>query len=210
MDTLFIEKLERQLEDELPGRQAQWKMAPIGRNVEIEVPDDRKLACVLLLLIPKGKDWHITIIERVSDIPEDPHAGQLSFPGGKFEETDYSYQDCALRETEEELGVNPAEIGIIGELTSLYVNVSNFLIYPFIGFMGDFPEFNPQKTEVKHVFTTPINHFLGARNKKKTDLEVRGGIIKDVPYYDINNKVLWGASAMMMSEFEHLVEKIIQ
>jgi 8-oxo-dGTP pyrophosphatase MutT (NUDIX family) len=209
MDTIFIEKLERQLEEELPGKQAHYKMLPYGRSLDIEIPEDKKIACVLLLLIPKNGEWHITFIERVSDIPDDPHSGQIGFPGGKFEETDYSYQDCALREAEEEIGVNPAEIGIIGELSSLYVNVSNFLIYPFIGFMGDEPEFNPQKTEVSNVFTIPLTHFLNNKNKKKTNLNIRGNVLNDVPYYDINNKVLWGATAMMMSELEHLIESII-
>lgn len=209
MNTKFIEQLERQLEEDLPGRQAHYKMSPVGRNLDIEIPEDRKLACVLILLIPKDGDWHVTFIERVSDIPDDPHAGQLGFPGGKFEDSDYSYQDCALREAEEEIGVNQSEIGIIGELSSLYVNVSNFLIYPFIGFMGDEPEFSLQRAEVSNVFTMPVSHFIGSKNKKKTNLEVRGMTLKDVPYYEVNNKILWGATAMMMSEFEHLLEKIV-
>lgn len=209
MKTKFIERLERQLEEELPGRQAQLKMAPPHRAVDVEIPDDRKLACVLLLLIPKGDEWHVTLIERVVSNTDDPHSGQLGFPGGKFEETDYSYQDCALRETEEEIGVNQSEIGIIGELTSIYINVSNYLIYPFVGFMGDEPEFNPQKSEVNEVFTIPLSHFIGSKNKRTSTLEVRGTNIKDVPFYEVNNKSLWGATAMMLSEFEHIVGKIL-
>ena len=98
MDIQFIERLERELEEELPGREAQFLMAPMERQQNFEIPDSHVLACVVALIFPKKKDWHVVLIERVSDNPNDHHAGQLSFPGGKFEEKDYSYQDCALRE----------------------------------------------------------------------------------------------------------------
>jgi 8-oxo-dGTP pyrophosphatase MutT (NUDIX family) len=209
MDIQFIERLERELEDELPGREAQFLMAPVERQQNFEIPDSHVLACVVALIFPKKKDWHVVLIERVSDNPNDHHAGQLSFPGGKFEETDYSYQDCALREAEEEIGINASDVGIIGELSSIYIPVSNFLIYPFVGFMGEDPEFTIQRNEVQNIIEVPLKHFLEGKNKKKTDLDIRGGILKDVPYYDINNQVLWGATAMIMSEFEQVIRKII-
>ena len=209
MDIQFIERLERELEEELPGREAQFLMAPLERQDTTEVPDDHVLACVVALIFPKKKDWNVVLIERVMDNANDHHAGQLSFPGGKFEDTDYSYQDCALREAEEEIGINGSDVGIIGELSSIYIPVSNFLIYPFVGFMGDEPEFSIQRNEVQNIHEVPLRHFLDVRTKKKTDMDVRGRLLKEVPYYEVNNLPLWGATAMIMSEFEQIIRKII-
>jgi 8-oxo-dGTP pyrophosphatase MutT (NUDIX family) len=209
MDIQFIERLERELEEELPGRKAQFLMAPGERQIDYVEPDDSILACVLALIFPKNKEWHVALIERVSENIHDVHAGQLSFPGGRFEESDYSYQDCALREAEEEIGIQASEVGIIGELTSLYIPVSNYLIYPFIGFMGEQPEYIIQKNEVQGVIEIPLKHFLESKNKKKIDMNIRASILKDVPYYDVHNIPLWGATAMIMSEFETIIRKTL-
>lgn len=210
MDVQFIERLERELEEELPGRKAHLMMAPISRHDEIEVPDDHILACVLLLLFPKNKEWHLVLIERADDNPHDHHAGQISLPGGRFEDTDYSYQDCALREAEEEIGINASDVGVIGELSQIYIPISNYLIYPFIGFMSDEPEFSMQKNEVKKIIDVPIKLFIESRYKKSSDLNIRNTLLPNVPYYDINNKALWGATAMIISEFESIIRKVIK
>jgi 8-oxo-dGTP pyrophosphatase MutT (NUDIX family) len=207
MDIQLIERLERELEEELPGYQAHIKMAPKERQEYTDIPDTHIKACVLALLFPKNKAWHITLIHRVSDNPNDPHAGQLGFPGGKFEDTDYSYQDCALREAEEELGITASEIGIIGELSSLYIPLSNYLIYPFVGFLSSEPDFNPQKSEVSSVITLPLNDLIDNRNKKQTKIETTTKTLEDVPYYDVHDIPLWGATAMIISELEHVLAK---
>jgi 8-oxo-dGTP pyrophosphatase MutT (NUDIX family) len=163
---------------------------------------------VLLLLYPKNKIWHVALIERIIN-ENDVHSGQLSFPGGRFDENDYSYQDCALREAEEEIGVPASSIGIIGELTSLYVPVSNFLIFPFVGFMSDYDDFNIQKSEVSKLYEVPLKHIIDQKTKKKGDIKVRNRTLTNVPYYDIEGKKLWGATAMIMSEFEQILHKTI-
>jgi 8-oxo-dGTP pyrophosphatase MutT (NUDIX family) len=209
MDIQFIERLERELEEELPGRSAQIKMAPYQNEVELEVSENHTKACVLALLFPKNNDWYITLIERASDNENDPHAGQLSFPGGRFEESDYSYQDCALRETEEELGILSSEIGVLGELSSIYIARSNYLIFPFVGFLSGEPDFNPQKSEVANIITLPIKEFLDQKNKGITVIKGSNFEYSDVPYYNFHKVPLWGATAMIMSEFESLLKKIM-
>jgi 8-oxo-dGTP pyrophosphatase MutT (NUDIX family) len=210
MDINFIERLEREMEEELPGRVAQHLMAPIHRIQETEdIPDDHILACVLLLLYPKNKEWHLALIERVSHNTDDVHAGQLSLPGGRFEDSDYSYQDCALREAEEEIGIQSGDVGVLGELSSLYIPVSNYLIYPFVGFMGEEPDFSIQKNEVQDLVHLPIKKLLDGKNKRRADIEARGATIADVPFYDLHNIPLWGATAMILSEFEQVVKKVI-
>jgi 8-oxo-dGTP pyrophosphatase MutT (NUDIX family) len=207
MDIQLIERLERELEEELPGHSAHILMAPKTRQEYVAIPDTHVKACILALLFPKNKKWHITLIHRVSDNPNDPHAGQLGFPGGKFEESDYSYQDCALREAEEELGITASEIGIIGELSSLYIPVSNYLIYPFVGFVSSEPDFNPQKSEVTSVITLPLDDLIDQRNKKQTRIETPTAVLEDVPYYDVHSVPLWGATAMIISELEQVLER---
>lgn len=206
MDIHFVERLERNLEEDLPGSEAQFIMAPMERAKNLEIPDDHILACVLILIYPKNKDWYVSLIERNIN-QNDTHSGQLSFPGGRFNEKDYSYQDCALREAEEEIGVPASTVGVIGELSSLYVPISNHLIYPFVGFIADFDDFKIQKSEVSELLEVPIKHFLDQKNKKKGDIPARDTVLKEVPYYDIDGRKLWGATAMIMSEFEHIIRR---
>jgi 8-oxo-dGTP pyrophosphatase MutT (NUDIX family) len=208
MDVSFIHDLEHRLSEDLPGEEAQNKMAPSGSEKYRVVTPDHKVACVLALLYPKDKEWHISLIERASKHPEDKHAGQISFPGGQLNDTDYSYEDCALRETYEEIGVSPDTIGILGSLTPVFVYVSNFLVHPFVGFTTEYPRFIKQDTEVKDIIEIPVKHFLKPKNKGTVDITVRDVTLRNTPYYDINGQYLWGATAMIISELEHIIKDI--
>ncbi|MCZ2100794.1 MAG: CoA pyrophosphatase [Chitinophagales bacterium] len=209
MDIAFIHDLEHRLKEDLPGEEIQNRMAPYLVLEERQpVPENHKIGCVLALLYPKDRKSYLALIERTSFYPDDKHAGQISFPGGKLEESDYSYEDCALRETYEEIGVAPDSIGILGGLTSLYVPVSGFLIHPFIGFTAEYPKFNIQESEVKSLIEFPVEHMLKSKYKGSCDIEARGRIIKDVPYYDANGKRIWGATAMIMSELECIISEL--
>lgn len=208
MDIDFIERLERKLEDDLPGLPSQLKMAPIGREDHLITPSQYKDACVMTLIYPKKDDWHVVLIQRTITHPNDPHSGQISLPGGKMEDTDHTHADCALRETQEEVGINAEDVGIIGELTPLYVGVSNFLIYPFIGFTTQEPNFEPQASEVQKIIEVPVDLFVGDRYKRKKHMNIRGNVLKNVPFYEVYDHVLWGATAMIMSEFGSVIEDV--
>ncbi|MBK9564396.1 MAG: CoA pyrophosphatase [Saprospiraceae bacterium] len=208
MDVNFIHRLEKRLYNDLPGEQYQNMMAPVGSEKYRVVAPDHKVACVLALLFPKDDEWHICFIERSSQHPEDKHAGQISFPGGKFDENDYSFEDCALRETYEEIGVPPDNIGILGGLTPLYVYVSNFLVHPFVGFTSEYPDFKPQISEVSNIIELPLSHLMKEKNKGKTDIEIRNITLPDTPYYNVCDKKMWGATAMIVSELEQIISSI--
>ncbi len=197
------------MEDDLPGISAQLLMSPSGRSDHLESPVHYKEACVLVLIFPKDGEWNLAFIERAEQNANDPHSGQISFPGGKLEETDDTYADCALRETQEEIGVDSSSIGIIGELTSLYISVSNYLIFPFVGFTSQEPDFVPQESEVRSILEIPLKEVFSHRNKKRVDLTVRQNKLKDVPCYMLDDHILWGASAMILSEFEAVLDEII-
>jgi len=201
----MIDKIRHKLSQTLPGRIAQLKMAPALRQHYKGAPDDATVACVLVLLFPKNDNWHFTLIQRVSH-KKDRHSGQISFPGGRLEEDDKSLLAGALREAEEEVGVARDEINVLGKLTQLYIPVSNFLVHPFVGFLEKMPEFVPQPSEVDSILEIPVAELNKKENKKTRDISGgRNIILKNVPYFDFEGKVVWGATAMMLSEFEWVV-----
>jgi 8-oxo-dGTP pyrophosphatase MutT (NUDIX family) len=197
----IIHQLEKRLADPLPGSHHQLQMAPINGSAYLEPDENHRKACVMILLYPQNGEWHMTYIKRTSHNPDDRHAGQISFPGGKVDEEDKSFLACAIRETEEEVGIYREKIEVIGELTSLYVHVSNFLVYPFVGFISEKPSFVRQESEVADIITPRLSYMGDQKIIKSGDIPVRGMVIKDMPYYDLHGKVLWGATAMITSEF---------
>lgn len=197
----MIERLKNALDLPLPGRLAQFEMTNITRDLNYIVPEDAKLAGVMLLLFPYQDDLQVLFIQRTSKNPNDPHSGQVSFPGGKFEPNDESLLHCALRETYEEVGVKSHEIEVLGALTPLYIPVSNFDVHPFVGYSAQKPDFLLQETEVKSLIMHPIEHFLIAQNKDKIDITVRDFTMKNVPYFKSEERKIWGATAMILNEF---------
>lgn len=206
----LISTLQEKIKAPLPGNEAQYKMAHFNReNIYPQAPpSDARIACVLFLLYPKNDQWHFVLIKRMSSKnPNDKHSGQVSFPGGQLEEIDNSLEDGAKREAEEEVGVKASDISIIGKMTDLYIPVSNFLVHPFIGYMDYTPVFNRQESEVKAIIEAPFSLLLDENTVQKTTLKIpQGFIIKDVPHYNIHGHVVWGATAMMISEFLEILK----
>jgi 8-oxo-dGTP pyrophosphatase MutT (NUDIX family) len=207
MNLDFIINLEQALKSPLPGRKAQVKMAPGQGELYYEVPDSHNVACVLALLFPRNSEWHIAFIERNSH-KNDKHSGQISFPGGKMEVSDSSHSFCALRETEEEIGIDKSDIKILAKLTELFVFVSKYNVHPFVGDCEVEPNFVPQASEVKKIIEVPVTHFTSGEYLSRKDIHVRNIVIKDVPFYKLNGHVLWGATAMMMSELTEIMRSI--
>jgi 8-oxo-dGTP pyrophosphatase MutT (NUDIX family) len=203
----MIDLLRHRLSQDLPGRPAQYKMAHAVRTNYPPPPPDARIACVMALLYPKSEDWHLVLIERMASNPNDRHGGQISFPGGSFDVTDDSLIACALRETQEEVGILGQDIDVIGQLTDLYIPVSNFQVHPFVGVIDYHPTFIPQPSEVKSVLEVPLHTLQKAETIQKTDMRLSGNIIlKNVPYYNVDNHIVWGATAMMISEFMEILK----
>lgn len=201
--------LRRRLAEPLPGREAQYKMASLRRLQELNPhpapPATAKIACVLALLFQRNKAWHTVLIER-SPNPRDRHSGQISFPGGRWEESDGALANVALREAEEEVGVPAREVEILGQLTELYIPVSNFLVHPFVGLLQAPPAFRPQPGEVAGILTPALEVFHSAKNRKRTDVKIGQGVtLPDVPYFEVDGRVVWGATAMILNEFLELL-----
>jgi len=157
---------------------------------------------VLVLLFPEKDDWHVALMERSSHNPNDRHGGQISFPGGSFDpENDPSLLHTALREAHEEMGIEPKEAEVLGALTDLYIPVSNFHVFPFVACLRAAPVFVPQEEEVSAILTAPISFFTDEKSIQITELVLGGNfVLKDVPCFMVEGRVMWGATAMIMSE----------
>ena len=207
--TNFIQQIKANLQKPLPGRKAQNEMAHAVRKQPILVPKDARKAGVLALLYPKVGEWHIILIERESSNPNDRHGGQISFPGGTKEASDSSLAFTALRETHEEVGVHPDGVTVLGPVTPLYIPVSNFEVFPFLAYMTETPVFKPQETEVRSILEIPIKHFLKPETIQQTNLQISKNMtLQNVVYYDVKGHILWGATAMMLSEILEIIPRL--
>lgn len=198
----FINSVKTRLEQPLPGIPAQFRLARPSRTMPVNTPPDARIACVLVLFYPVDNIPHIVLIERQSSSnSNDRHAGQISFPGGKSEKSDMSLAATALREAEEEIGVATPSVAVIGRLTELYIPVSNFLVHPFVGYTTVSPEFVLQKEEVNSVLEVPVSLLLDESTRITRDIRIHDGmILKEVPCFEIQGRIVWGATAMMLSE----------
>ncbi|MFT4534071.1 MAG: 8-oxo-dGTP pyrophosphatase MutT (NUDIX family) [Saprospiraceae bacterium] len=205
--TNILQKLKDSLALDLPGQHFQNLMSPVESHEKYRiVPKEHKVACVMALIHPKSDgQLYITYIERASTHSGDKHAGQIGFPGGKFEEEDDSLIVCALREVEEELGLNMNDIQVLGELTSLYVFASNFLVYPFVGYLEYEPKYIPQIEEVAGVIEVPLSLLRDSKYKTSKKMKLDAGSELVVPGYNVDGSFLWGATAMISRELEELL-----
>ena len=173
-----------------------------------EIPQDARESGVLLLLqedVSNG-EHQVILIERTKD--RSAHSRQIAFPGGRREIGDASLMETALREAEEEIGIDRSQVKIAGALTPLYIPVSNFMVYPFVGVTGGDTLFAPQPSEVARIITVPLSYLFteGTRIHTTVSPESAKGETLQVPAYQLpaGGPLVWGATAMMLSEFEIL------
>lgn len=203
----WIHRLERRLQQPLPGEPAQIEMAHAFRRKLWPAPPEARDAAVLILCYPRQNDWWTVFIERTSSNDRDRHSGQISFPGGKREPGE-SIEACAVREAHEEIAVEPDSVRVIGALTPLYIPVSGFLVHPVVGYTEQPSAFVGQQTEVASILEVPFRHFTLPDNRKHTDMLLGNGMkVKDVPYFDASGRVIWGATAMILSELLYVLER---
>lgn len=158
---------------------------------------DPALAAILILMYPSKGYISLAFIKR-NEYPG-PHSAQVSFPGGAWEELDESLENTALRETREELGINE-EIEVLGSLTPLHIPVSNFLVTPFAGWADRRPDFHADSPEVQYIIEVSIEELLDPANQLSETMYRHGQSIV-APFYQAGAEKIWGATAMMLSEF---------
>lgn len=191
-----------QLSDhQLPGQTAQVKLLPRPRGQKIIRPlfSDKGgyPSAVLIPLYPgrDERDLNVILTLRAKSIR---HAGQISFPGGRKEGNE-SLKRTALRETHEEIGIDPDLVSIARPITPLYLERTDNQIQPFVGFLEKKPSMIRKPDEVEEIITVPLDHLRDEKLKKNESWDLNK-VSFNVPFWDIHRIPLWGATAMIMSE----------
>lgn len=188
---------------DLPGLEAQLKMAPPTRSEMIRTMN-KGLAPVessVLFLFYPLEEGRVGTVFIQRPVYNGSHSGQISFPGGRHEATDPDMQFTALRETYEEVGVPPHTVEVVGQLTSLFIPPSNFMVSPYLGLSAQRPSFVADPLEVEKILEIELTSFFNPRNRVMTTIELSTGQSIQTPCYLVNGYIIWGATAMMISEF---------
>ncbi len=189
----------------LPGKESQRLMSPsrIFTGDKYPDPKDARDSSVFILLFKKNGELYIPLIKRTEYVGA--HSGQISLPGGKFEQGDITLLETAFRETREEIGIPRENIVYAGTLTTLYIPNSNFNVVPHVGVLTCEPDFKPNSREVERIITIPLKVLVDKSYVKHFERTVNGKVIL-APYYSFDGNRIWGATAMILSEFGEMIK----
>ncbi len=207
--SVFADALRQRLRAQLPGRDAQVRMAPQPRPGwdPSVLPPGLRDAAGLVLLYPHAGEWCLPLTLRGSWMRQ--HTGQVSLPGGRVDAGE-SIEHAALREAYEEVGVEAAGVDVIGRLTPLHIPVSNHLLHPVVGIVHARPAFRVAEAEVERLIEVPLRGLLAPDVvQREARLRERPPVVlMDVPYFAVDGAKVWGATAMILAEFLALLDGI--
>ncbi|MEX0647896.1 MAG: CoA pyrophosphatase [Balneolaceae bacterium] len=205
----FFDFLKQRLEKSLPGREAQLKMSPVPLDPDVVLPKEKTdtghPSSVLIPLFPDiNRQLNVIFTLRTDTIR---HAGQISFPGGRSEVNE-NPKETALRESEEEIGLDRNKIRIAGPITPLYLYRTDNQITPFIGILNEKPELTRNPNEVEEIIPAKLDDLRSEKYLVQEQWDLPG-LSMDVPYWKIHQVPLWGATAMIMSELLELYREFL-
>lgn len=202
-----IESLQAALRQPLPGAEGQRRMAPSHRPPPEHYHSHSRgcrRAAVLLLLYPHEGELYTVLTARRRDLPD--HPGQVSLPGGARQGRE-TVEQTALREAEEELGIDPSLVTTLGRLTHIYIRPSHFCLQIVVGYLPHRPAWRPAADEVAELIETPIAYFLDPASQSSEERLIDGQV-RFVPFYRLGAYEVWGATAMAIAEFTAVLESI--
>lgn len=210
--THFINNIANLKKEKLLATDAHIKMAPLERITYLKDKSYTEItpknAAVLMLVYPKNDMAHLALIVR--NTYPGVHSSQIGFPGGKEELEDGTLEITALRETEEEVGIPMHKVEVIRQCSEIYIPPSNFLVTPYLGFARENLEFIPNPDEVKRVLEMPIHQLLNDEIIVHTKMTTSYATNIDVPAFQVEKYIVWGATAMMLSELKELFKNAIK
>ena len=197
--------------DRLPGAEAHLNLAHPLRRFDVPAGITPRQAGVLLLLYPTPEGQvRFPLIQRTSFNEADRHRGQIGLPGGRLEPDDPSLEHTALREAEEEVGVRAGEVQVLGRLTTLYIPVSNYLVQPVVGYTTRRPHWQLQESEVERLIEAPLEQLFAHDAVGYHDVPFGRDLrLRRVPHLRLEGEQVWGATAMMLSEFRSVVRPLL-
>lgn len=213
MDFSFFEQRISKIKDlPLPGESSHHKMVPEFRIKELlEVKSNKiapRKAAVMALFYPNSKsETQLLFILRKTY--KGVHSNQVAFPGGKAETDDLNLMGTALRETHEEVGVHPDDVHVLKELSEIYIPPSNFDVQPFIGLYKKPKPFVIQESEVEALLEVSLTKFLSDDSITTKNISTSYATNVVVPAYKLNGYIVWGATAMMLSEIKVLLKQVL-
>jgi 8-oxo-dGTP pyrophosphatase MutT (NUDIX family) len=208
----FLQHVPDLIPVELPALSSHLKMAPKERIESLKNHDfkaeNARIAAVMMLFYPKNGKTHLVLIVR--NAYNGVHSSQIAFPGGKYETTDANFEETALRETHEEVGVMPNKIEVIKHFSPMYIPPSNFLVHPFLGISKEELSFYPDVREVADIIELPLSVFLDDEIIIEATLSTSYGNNILVPAFNIQNHIVWGATAMILSELRDVLKSTFE
>lgn len=206
----FIARLTALMREPLPGhdtfRELSGYQRPDLDEVMRRTPPPRESA-VLVLFYPKSDLWHTLLMLRPTY--EGVHSGQVSFPGGKREPDDATLLDTAVREFREETGAAVPDLRVIGELSRVFIPPSNTVVTPVVGWCEHLGTLRPDTREVARLIETSMDELLREDLLRRRSLYIQVlGREAEVPYWDIQGQVVWGATALMIAELRELLHRV--
>lgn len=198
--------LHQRLQQDLPGWHAHRLLATdVHKEARYEPPEGSRRAGVLMLLYPKANEWWLPLILR--PIYRGVHSGQMALPGGKVEPTDQDIVATALRETQEEIGVQVKRGQVLGTLSDIYIPPSNITVTPVLA-VGGVPDYLPDPDEVAEVVDIRLEELKNPDNLAMRKVGWINRAPLKAPAFKIKERIIWGATAMMLSEFLHIVQEL--
>lgn len=205
---MTFDELLKLFQNGLPGEEAHLEFSPIRQKSSEALKNAQQVrdAAVAIVIYPLNNELYSLVIERQTY--DGTHSGQISFPGGKVEESDQNLMHTAIRECFEEIGLQLNETDFISELTSVFIPVSGFHVRPFIFYQEIEPtNFILSEREVYQLAHISLSELTKDENVVLKSLKVGNMTLKDVPHFKLNEVEIWGATALMLNELKHLLNK---
>lgn len=206
----FIQALQHIIQQGLPGEETHLAMSPLGRvrsSEALKKATQVKKSAVAIVIYEENNTWFSVLIQRPEY--EGSHSGQICLPGGKYDNCDNDLLETALRECFEETGILPKNLNLISDLTPVYIPVSNHYVQPYLFFHQGLPDFLPDEREVVELISFPLNDLLDEKKIKTMDMPLKNGkCLPNVPYFELSNKIVWGATAIILNELKTILATI--